>query len=87
MVGTEVFIKLQSFNTFMNQTQDISTCTVYTYTPTGAGVDLLTNPVFTNLLNGIPVDLDTFAAPPVDLNSGGAGVCAPTQLAIDLQAL
>lgn len=87
MVGTTVYVKLQSFNTYMNETLDISTCTAYTYTPTGAGVDYLTNPVFTNLLNGIAVDLDTFVAPPIDLNSGGAGVCAPTQLSIDLQAL
>jgi hypothetical protein len=87
LVGTEVYVKLQSFNLYHNETQDISTCTAYTYTPTGAGVDLLTNPVFTSLLNGIGVDLDTFAAPPVDLNSGGAGVCAPTQLAVDLQTL
>lgn len=87
LVGTTVYVKLQSFNLYHNQTQDISTCVAYTYTPTGAGVDLLTNPVFTNLLNHINVDLDTFVAPPVDLNSGGAGVCAPTQLAIDLQTL
>lgn len=86
-VGTTVYVKLQSFNTYHNQTEDISDCDVYTYTPTGAGVDYLTNPVFVNLRNGINVDLDTFVAPPIDLNSGGAGICAPIQLAIDLQAL
>lgn len=36
-VGVALKIKLQSFNSFGNQLQDISTCTVYTYTPTGAG--------------------------------------------------
>lgn len=36
-IGVPLKIKLQSFNTFGNQLQDITTCTVYSYTPAGTG--------------------------------------------------
>ncbi len=38
-VGQTLYIKLQSFNVFGGGVQDISTCAVYTYTPTGVAVD------------------------------------------------
>ena len=38
-VGVALSIKLQSFNVFGGGVQDISTCAVYTYTPTGVAVD------------------------------------------------
>jgi hypothetical protein len=37
-IGRELYLKLQSFNVFGGGLQDISTCTVYTYTPVGSGV-------------------------------------------------
>ena len=36
-VGVPLKIKLQSYNTYGNQTQDITTCTAYSYTPNGSG--------------------------------------------------
>jgi Putative phage tail protein/GTA TIM-barrel-like domain len=38
-VGVELYIKLQSFNVFGGGVQNLSTCTAYTYTPTGVAVD------------------------------------------------
>ncbi len=38
-VGKTLYIKLQSFNVFGGGVQDLSACTVYTYTPTGVAVD------------------------------------------------
>jgi hypothetical protein len=38
-VGQTLYIKLQSFNVFGGGVQDISTCAVYSYTPTGVAVD------------------------------------------------
>jgi hypothetical protein len=37
LVGSTIFVKLQSFNEFLNSTQDLSTVTAFTYTLTGAG--------------------------------------------------
>lgn len=37
-VGVTLYFKFQSFNVWGNATQDLSTCAVYTYTPTGGGV-------------------------------------------------
>jgi hypothetical protein len=36
-VGVEIYVKLQSFNSFGGELEDLSECAVYTYTPTGAG--------------------------------------------------
>lgn len=36
-IGKTIYIKLQSFNAFGQGLQDLSTCTVYTYTPYGTG--------------------------------------------------
>ena len=36
-IGQTLYIKLASFNEFGNETQDLSACTEYQYTPTGAG--------------------------------------------------
>ncbi|MGH6843115.1 MAG: phage tail baseplate protein, partial [Methylocella sp.] len=36
-IGVPLFLKFQSFNIFGRSVEDLSVCTVYTYTPTGAG--------------------------------------------------
>jgi len=46
-VGKTLYIKLQSFNLFGAGTQDISTCAVYTYTPSGVAIN---HPVASALL-------------------------------------
>ena len=38
-VGQTLYIKFQSFNVFGGGVQDLSTCTAYTYTPTGDAID------------------------------------------------
>ncbi len=38
-VGVALYIKLQSFNVFGGGLENISTCAVYTYTPTGVAID------------------------------------------------
>jgi hypothetical protein len=39
-IGVPLFLKFQSFNIFGQSVEDLSECTVYTYTPTGAGSPL-----------------------------------------------
>jgi hypothetical protein len=36
-IGRTIYVKLQSFNIFGGGVQDLSTCTVYSYTPAGTG--------------------------------------------------
>lgn len=36
-VGTAIYLKFQSFNIFGEQAQDLSTCAVYSYAPSGSG--------------------------------------------------
>jgi Putative phage tail protein len=43
-VGLTIHLKLQSFNIFGQSIQDISTCTAYPYTVTGAGTSAVTFP-------------------------------------------
>ena len=75
-----------SFNTYNNELQDLSTCTVYSYVPTGSGSSLDLDPVISALLAGTGADLQIASDPfaPIDLNLGGSGSCAPVILSIDL---
>lgn len=52
-VGVPIYFKFQSFNIWRLGLQDISTCAVYDYTPTGAGA---VGPVTTALLSGANLD-------------------------------
>jgi hypothetical protein len=53
-IGRTLYFKFASFNVFGGGLQSLSTCTVYSYVPTGAGV---TDPVATQLAGGMPLDL------------------------------
>jgi hypothetical protein len=53
-VGFEIYVKLQSFNSFGGELEDLSECAVYTYTPTGAGSPL--GPVSQALATGTNMD-------------------------------
>ena len=85
-IDQTISIKLPSFNTYNNELQDISTCTVYTYVPNGAGTALDLDPILSALLAGTNVNLnaasDSFG--PINLNLGGSGSCAPVLLSINL---
>lgn len=86
-IGVPLWVKLASFNIWGLETQQLSDCTAYTYTPVGSGTDLLINPVISALLVGQAVDLESAGGPAVDLNLGGSGACAPTSISIDLENL
>jgi Putative phage tail protein len=62
-VGQKLYIKLQSFNVFGGGVEDLSTCAVYTYTPTGAALD---HPVAQQMLStgGSPLDFGSVATSP-----------------------
>jgi hypothetical protein len=83
-VGRTLYIKLQSFNVFGGGVQDLSSCAVYTYTPSGVAID---HPVARALLVSTSFDFgavtasdtttDDFGAPPsltveLDVNLGTA---------------
>jgi hypothetical protein len=53
-IGVQLFLKFQSFNIFGRAVEDLSECTVYTYTPTGAGSPI--GPVTQALLLGMNLD-------------------------------
>ncbi len=53
-IGVPLFLKFQSFNIFGQSVEDLSECTVYTYTPSGAGRAL--GPVTQALLLGQNLD-------------------------------
>jgi hypothetical protein len=86
-IGAIVYAKFPSFNIYGLETQDLSSCTVYTYVPLGAGFTVANNQIVIMLLAGIPVDLMTVVADPLDLNLGGGGACSVASIAIDLEAL
>ncbi|MGA2893769.1 MAG: phage tail protein [Xanthobacteraceae bacterium] len=70
-VGQTLYIKLQSFNVFGGGVQELSSCAVYTYTPSGAALD---HPIARALLVSTSMDFglvteaaaadDDFGAPP-----------------------
>ena len=70
-INMELYVKLQSFNVFGGGVQDLSTCAVYTYTPTGNAAE---HPVAEAMLVGSSLDfglttgtvstMDDFGAPP-----------------------
>jgi len=82
-VGVELYIKLQSFNVFGGGVQDLSTCTVYTYTPTGAG---FADPIAAQIASGFPPDLGTVSAPATVFDDFGSITVAATGV-LDLGSL
>jgi hypothetical protein len=53
-IGATLYFKFQSFNVFGAGVQSLSSCSVYTYVPTGEG---LSDPIAQQLLSGFPLDL------------------------------
>ena len=83
MSAQTLYIKLQSFNVFGGGVQDLSTCTAYTYTPTGVAID---HPVARALLVATSMDFglvtaaagtsDDFGTPP-SCSSNSTSILAP----------
>jgi hypothetical protein len=78
LVGVPLYFKFQSFNVFGGGLQDLSTCAVYTFTPTGT-----VSPIATQLLSGIPLDLGQVIAAPTLADDFGQ-VTAPVLGVVDL---
>ncbi len=59
-VGQTLYFKFQSFNVFGSGVQQLSTCAVTTYVPTGASVGA---PIAAQLAGGMPLDLGQVTSP------------------------
>ena len=68
-VGQTLYFKFQSFNVFGAGLQNLATCAVYTYVPTGAASP---HPIMAALQTGAPDNLGTAAPVTVSDNFGGA---------------
>jgi len=80
-VGRQLYIKLQSFNVFGAGLQDISTCSVYTYTPTGIAID---HPISEAILvSGGAWDFGAVTAPVVTRDDFGATLILGVELDLD----
>jgi hypothetical protein len=80
-IGHAIYLKFQSFNIFGGGAQDLSTCAVYTYTPSGAGAS---DPITAQLETGISLDLGLVTqTPPVASGDLGALIGAVLD-AVDL---
>jgi hypothetical protein len=80
-IGVPLYFKFQSFNVFGAGVQDLSTCAVYDYTPSGAGT---LGPVTQALSVGTNLDFGSVVAPVSDEEDWGAGVAAAPVASIDL---
>ncbi len=80
-VGQVLSIKLQSFNVFGGGGQDISTCAVYSYTPTGVAID---HPVAKAIqVGGGPWDFGLVTATAGTDDDFGASLTLAVELALD----
>jgi hypothetical protein len=69
-VGVTLYPKFQSFNIFGLAVEDLSECTVYSYTPTGAGSPL--GPVSQTLAVGISMDWGKVSQSVIETDQWGA---------------
>jgi hypothetical protein len=60
LIGVTLYLKFQSFNIFGQSVEDLSECTVYTYTPSGAGQPI--GPVTQALVAGASLDFGLVTA-------------------------
>jgi hypothetical protein len=82
-IGRTLYIKLQSYNVFGGGAQDISACTVYSYTPTGAATD---HPVAQSLSVSIAVDFGSVAVTAAANDDFGASFALAVEFDVDLGA-
>ncbi len=82
-VGQTLYLKFQSFNVFGGGVQDISTCSVYTYTPTGSGED---HPVARAWMTGAPMDMGSVTDTVGPEDDYGAPFTLPVEFDVDVGA-
>lgn len=80
-IGIPLYMKFQSFNIFGRSIEDLSECTVYTYTPSGAGQGL--GPVALALAAGSDLDYG-LANSGVNMQDDFGLASAPSSATIDL---
>jgi hypothetical protein len=82
--GVPLSLKFQSFNIFGQAVEDLSECTVYTYTPSGAGQ--LPGPVTTALIAGSSLDFGLVSAIVSETDQWGIVTDGFTLALVDLGA-
>jgi hypothetical protein len=80
-VGVPLYFKFQSFNVFGGGVQDLSTCAVYAYTPTGASA---LGPVTQALLIGTNLDFGLVSQPVTEAEDWGPNVALAPMAFVDL---
>jgi hypothetical protein len=82
-VGQKLYIKLQCFNVFGGGVEELSTCAVYTYTPTGAALD---HPVAQQMLStgGSPLDFGSVTTSPGVEDDFGSPFTLAVEFDVDL---
>ena len=80
-INMELYVKLQSFNVFGGGVQDLSTCAVYTYTPTGNAAE---HPVAEAMLVGSSLDFGLTTGTVSTMDDFGAPPSLPVALDVDL---
>ena len=83
-IGVPLYFKFQSFNVFGGGVQDLSTCTVYPYTPTGASA---LGPITQAMLNGQNVDFGNVVSPVTAAEDWGPNIATPPVAFVDLGAV
>lgn len=83
-VGVPLFLKFQSLNIFGQSAEDLSECTVYTFTPSGAGQS--TGPVTNALLLGQNLDFGLVGAAVSETDQWGIVTDGFLLAAVDLGA-
>jgi hypothetical protein len=82
-LGKTIYLKFQSYNVFGSTVQELSACTVYSYTPAGAGVS---DPIIAQLETGNPVDLGLVTQTPAAVSDDLGSVNSSAMSATDLGA-
>jgi putative tail protein len=82
-VGQTLYIKLQSFNVFGAGVQELSSCAVYTYTPSGVAID---HPVARTLLVSTSMDFGLVAETVAADDDFGTPLTLFVELDVDLGA-
>ncbi|MGQ0446148.1 MAG: phage tail protein [Beijerinckiaceae bacterium] len=83
-IGVPLFLKFQSFNIFGRSVEDLSVCTVYTYTPSGAGSPA--GPVTQALLLGTNLDFGLVSAAVSQIDQWGIVTDGVLMASVDLGA-
>src|SRR5262249_37156130 len=77
LAGKQLFFKFRSFNPLGGGLQDLSTCTVYTYTTIAPASP---NPIFAQLQTGFPLDLGRVVDTPTLSDDFGSVAAASASL-------